>query len=266
LIYYTQNPKWVARVGMLRKVFDYVCSNRYKIKWYTPVLYDMNKKEKLIDLSYMDYLPFFIYPENVKINGEFTEHAVQFLCVAKYEPRKNLNMLLEVVSQLHQKHKNFKLTIIGSTGTEKRDSYYENLKVKIDSMGLNEVITLLKNIPHQVMKNYDKAHHVFLMPSIKEPASVSQLEAMANGLAIICSKDNGTAHYIKDQKNGFIIEATHNDTEQAMERYLLQPELINEHRKESLHLVDTEFSIDKSYKKLMEIINLTDPFNINLHK
>ena len=256
IIYYTQSPKMVTNVSPLRKVYDYVLSNRYKIKWYTPVLYEVNKKEKLKELSYMDYIPFFIYPGKVKIDQRFAETTVKFLCVAKYEPRKNLSMLLETVTELHRTYKNFKLTIIGSTGNDKREAFYEDIKADIEFKKLEDIVTLKKNVPFPQMEEHYQSHHIFLMPSIEEPASVSQLEAMANGLAIICSEDNGTAHYIKDQMNGFIIKATEIELKKAMEKYLLQPELINKHRQGSLHLVETDFSIDKNYQKLMDILKV----------
>jgi len=254
IVYYTQSPKMVTHVSPLRKVYDYVLSNRYKIKWYTPVLYEVNKKTKLEELAYMDYIPFFIYPGAVTIKERFTDATVNFLCVAKYEPRKNLSMLLDTVAQLHQIHKNFKITIIGSTGNDKREAYYEKIKEDIQSKNLKGIITLLKNVPFPEMEKHYQSHHIFLMPSIQEPASVSQLEAMANGMAIICSEDNGTAHYIKDQMNGFIIKATQTELKNAMEKYLLQPEFINKHRQGSLNLVQTDFSIEKNYKKLMDLL------------
>lgn len=254
IVYYTQSPKMVTNVTPLRKVYDYVLSNRYKIKWYTPVLYEVNKKEQLKDLSYMDYIPFFIHPGTVKIKERLIDAAVNFLCVAKYEPRKNLSMLLDTIAQLQQTHKNFRLTIIGSTGNDKREAFYEKIKGDIESKNLKDIVTILKNVPFAQMEEHYQSHHIFLMPSIQEPASVSQLEAMANGLAIICSQDNGTAHYIKDQVNGFLIKATQRELHKAMEKYLIQPELINKHRQESLQLVQTDFSIEKNYQKLMDIL------------
>jgi glycosyltransferase involved in cell wall biosynthesis len=255
IVYYTQSPKMVVAINPLRKIYDYLLSNRYKIKWYTPVLYEVNKKAKLKDLSYMDYVPFFIYPGVLEIKERFNDTAVNFLCVAKYEPRKNLSMLLEVATQLLRSHKSFKLTIIGSTGNDKREAFFESLKAEAEGKGLKDVIVLKKNVPFSQMEQHYQSHHVFLMPSIQEPASVSQLEAMANGLAVICSRDNGTAHYIKDQKNGFLIEPTLHELEKAMKKYLMQPDLINKHRQESLNLVKTDFNIEKNYQKLMKILN-----------
>jgi len=253
IVYYTQSPKMVTHVSPLRKVYDYVLSNRYKIKWYTPVLYEVNKRTKLKELAYMDYIPFFIYPAKVEIKERPTDAKINFLCVAKYEPRKNLSMLLDTVAQLHQSHKNFKLTIIGSTGNDKREAFFETMKKDIETKKLTDFITLLKNIPFPQMEEHYQSHHIFLMPSIHEPASVSQLEAMANGLAIICSEDNGTAHYIRDEMNGFLIKANQMELKKAMEKYLLQPELINKHRQGSLKLIQTDFSIEKNYQKLMDI-------------
>ncbi len=252
LIYYTQSPKMVEKVSTLRKIYDYVFSNRYKIKWYTPVCYQPNAKTQLIDLHYMQYLPFFIQPKTLKpvVNDN---KELSFLSVAKYEPRKNLDILLDVAIVLLKTY-SFKLTIIGSTGTEKRRIHYDKMKLKVDSSGLNSVITLLKDIPFVQMDNYYRSHQIFLMPTSKEPASISQLEAMSYGLAVVCSRDNGTAHYIKDQENGFLIEPTANELKTAVENYLLNPNLVGKHREESLRLVNTDFSIEENYKKFMTLI------------
>ncbi|WP_432714771.1 glycosyltransferase family 4 protein [Pedobacter sp.] len=254
LIYYTQNPIQVQRVSLLRKIYDYVLSNRYRIKWFSPVLYTGNQGDQTLSLSYMDYLPFFISPRPIRPDLESKLQTIKLLCVAKYEPRKNLRLLLDVTAHLSKNYPNFKLTIIGSTGTAKREDYYEQLKADIESRQLQNIISLIKNVPNKEMDSHYQQHHVFLMPSIREPASVSQLEAMASGLAIICSRDNGTAHYVADHKNGFLINAAYHDLYQAIEKYLLQPAIIQEHRQHSLYLVNTAFNIDNNYKKLMDII------------
>jgi glycosyltransferase involved in cell wall biosynthesis len=255
LIYYTQAPKFVQNLSFLRKVHDYIISVGHKIRWFTPVLYKEPVKEKLKDLTYMDYLPFFIYPEKIEIPGKMKGDKLKFLCVVKFESRKNVELLIDATAQLDKKYKKFELTIIGSTGNAQREAYYETMLAKIKAKDLGHAISLLKNIPHSQMADYYKSHDVFLMPSINEPASVSQLEAMSYGLAIICSQDNGTAHYIRNNKNGYLIEATESNIEAAMERYLEEPKLINIHRQESLNLIKTDYSIDKAYNKLMEIVN-----------
>ena len=56
------------------------------------------------------------------------------------------------------------------------------------------------------MGGYYKRNDVFVLLSEKEQASISQLEAMSYNLAIICSNDNGSAHYVKNSFNGFVIE------------------------------------------------------------
>jgi glycosyltransferase involved in cell wall biosynthesis len=253
LVYYTQSPKMITKISLLRRIYDYVLSNRYKIRWFTPVWYQSNKNGKFRDLHYIEYLPFFIYPKTVEIKETLSCDKIHFLCVAKYEPRKNLSMLLDVVMELFKMHKNFKLTIIGSTGTDKREKYYESMKLKLEVNKIKDV-TLLKNIPFAEMEKYYRSHQVFLMPTSKEPASISQLEAMSYGLAVICSRDNGTAHYVQNKVNGYLIEPSAIELKQAMEMYLLQPEIIKNHQEESLNLVNTDFSVDRSYKKLMNLL------------
>lgn len=93
------------------------------------------------------------------------------------------------------------------------------------------------------------------MPSVNEPASISEMEAMSYGLAVISSSDNGSAHYINNSKNGFIIDVSLNELVNSMMFYITNPEQAIVHGVESLRLINEDLSIKQSYKKLMNVIN-----------
>ena len=68
---------------------------------------------------------------------------------------------------------------------------------------LQERVTLLQNLNRrQVGGEYKKAD-LFVIPSTLESASISQLEAMAYSLPVICGDKNGTACYVENGKNGW---------------------------------------------------------------
>lgn len=254
IIFYTQGAKYVGRNSLLRKLHDFLFVNILKIRWFTPVLYRGTNTGNLIDLSYIDYIPFFINPQVSEKKMVQTPETINFLCVAKYEDRKNIKLLIESFLQISKEYKNFKLTIIGSTGNKIREKYFDDVEKMVADENLSNHIFTLKNVPFNKMKDYYLISHVMVLPSIKESASISQLEAMSYGLAVICSKDNGSAHYVKHSSNGFIIDATLENLKDAIEYYIQHPEKTVLHGNESLNLVNTEFSIKESYSKLMLVI------------
>lgn len=254
IVFYTQGPKYVKEIGWKRRLHDWFFVKILKIHWFTPVLYRGVQNQSPKDLTYIDYVPFFLYPQRTIKESCYKVDMLRFLCVAKYEPRKNIKLLVEIFSKLRYEFSNFHLTIIGSTGTEKREKYFLEMNELINRLGMTENVTLLKNVLHENMEDYYLKHHVMVLPSIKEPASVSQLEAMSYGLAVICTSDNGTAHYISHGKNGFIIEATAQNLEKAIVFYLENIETALIHGRESLKCVNVDFSIENSYKYLIKTI------------
>ncbi len=256
VIYYSQQPKYENKKVWKKDFFNKIVSFHYKIPWYSPVLYYGNWNDTKQNNEYITYIPFFceknipsVGIEKIKENKE-----IMFLCVAKYEKRKGIEELIKAVDILVRKGYKFKLTIIGSTGTKTREDFFLKLQEKVDFLKLGVVVELKKNIPYSRMSKEYSRHQVFILPTTKEPASVSQLEAMSYGLAIICSNDNGTAHYVKNQKNGFLIKPDSQSIGVAMEEYLTNFTLLFEHQKKSLYIIENELSIDKSCSALLNMI------------
>jgi UDP-glucose:(heptosyl)LPS alpha-1,3-glucosyltransferase len=59
------------------------------------------------------------------------------------------------------------------------------------------------------------ASDLFALPTLYDPFSNACLEAMATGIPVLTTRQNGVAELIEDQKSGFIIEDPKNDSEIA---------------------------------------------------
>lgn len=255
-VFYSQQPKYQnVQTSWKKRIFNKIISLNHKIPWYTPVLYYGSHKDFTINNKYLTYIPFFSKSKIELKLLEFKEDKViRFLCVSKYEKRKGIKELIKATNVLATKGYKFKVTIIGSTGSQAREEFYLKLQEQIVQLELKNIIELKKNIPYSKMSEEYKKNQVFILPTTKEPASVSQLEAMSYGLAIICSNDNGTAHYIKNGDNGFLITPDSCNIVKAMETYLINPSLLFKHQKQSLRNVNNELSIENSFQKLMSLI------------
>lgn len=150
------------------------------------------------------YVPFVIEPRiSPERKEHFAEGKIRILCVGRYEKRKNLFLLIDAIKELALKY-DLALTIIGEATDDYQRDYYSKLQNQINEYGLSDRCCLLKNLSiEEVYHEYEKAD-LFVLPSTKERASISQLEAMSCSVPVICSDTNGTACYVINGKNGYI--------------------------------------------------------------
>lgn len=255
VVFYTQGPKYVVRISLARRVHDIFFIELLNFSWFTPVLFRMNDYGNLIKLNSVSFIPFFIYPKEYRRRKIAEDGKIKFLCVAKYEERKNIKLLLECFVQLSKIHHNFLLTVVGSTGTDERDSYLEEITAFVRDSDLVSAVELFANIPYSSMSKFYESHDVMILPSIMESASYSQLEAMAEGMAVICSNDNGSAHYIQHGENGFVVHATIDNLTNAIECYLKDSDLVALHGKRSCEIICKEYNMHESYLSLIKLMS-----------
>tara|TARA_B110000967_G_C18900483_1_gene574529 strand:- start:3546 stop:4655 length:1110 start_codon:yes stop_codon:yes gene_type:complete len=251
ICFYTQRPIFLKEISFKKKCIDFVFLNLLKVKWYTPVLYKGEYSSSFIENKKLKFLPFF---KNYNGNDITVSEELNFLCVAKYEARKNIDLLLDCFEKVYEKNKNFHLTIIGTTSTTKRESYYAKLLSDLSQKKYSKKITLLKNIPYEMMGGYYKGNDVFVLLSEREEASISQLEAMSYNLAIICSNDNGSAHYVKNNFNGFVIKPNKKQVLNYIYLYLNNKSMLKEHKINSGIMMKSDFNIDKIYDDFYSFI------------
>ena len=159
------------------------------------------KYKKFKDIT--TYLPFCLSANSYKKNW-FLGNRVNILTIGKFIPRKKHLLLVRALSMIKAKN-DFHLTIIGECSTNEHYVYLKKVKTEIKLRELK--INILTNVkPNLVMEQYKK-HDLFLLPSVNEPASVSNLEAMAFKLPVITTNTNQTSCYTEHGVNGFIVKS-----------------------------------------------------------
>lgn len=121
-----------------------------------------------------------------------------FVVLSVGELNKNKNH--EVVIRAIGKIDNPKIHYI-ICGQGKLDGYLRNLSKELGIENQVHLLGYRKDIP-EICKISD----VFAFPSYREGLSVALMEAMANGLPIVCSKIRGNSDLIEDGKGGYLVE------------------------------------------------------------
>ena len=122
------------------------------------------------------------------------EKPLNLLYVGQVTYRKGITHLLEAVSQMNPK--DVRLTVVGAYNKE--DWFvkkYEN----------SENVTFTGLVTPDKMADIYAQSEVFVIDSIAEGMAQVGIEAMACGLAVICSHNSGIDDLVEEEKNGFVI-------------------------------------------------------------
>lgn len=173
------------------------------------------------------------------INGK-----VNILDVGKFREYKNHKILIEALSKIRDL-KNVHLTIVGQASNEDEKKYLESLYKLIDTYNLNQFVSIETNVEFSNMKSLYLQNDILVLPSIKEEAGISVLEAMSYGLYVISTDNNGTAFYVKEGGGTLFNHLSSNDLAFKLSEAINKPELIRKAGNKSRTYISDNCSIDK---------------------
>ncbi len=252
-ILYNQSPLW-DRPGNNSSFGKKLLFSLLPTFRITPVF--GNKNQGNVKEAGAFYIPFIIEPSFSSEEKEhFRNDKINLLCVGRYEERKNLFLLLDMFRNLAQKYP-IRLTIVGEALDERQKEYYKKLKQAVQEYQMEDRVILLQNFHReQVFAEYRKAD-LFILPSTRERASISQLEAMSCSLPVICSNTNGSSCYVENGKNGYLFQDNNRqDLTEKIEKIISDKSKLLKMGQKSYELVVTKYQFATYYEKLAEIMN-----------
>lgn len=208
------------------------------------------------------YVPFVMEP---KLSHEqkswFKGDSIRLFCVGKYEKRKNIYMLLEVFAELRKKYP-MKLVVAGECVNDFQVKYKKELEKYIVDNDLQKEVELRSNLSRQQIEGIYRETDLFVIPSTREPASISQLEAMAFSIPVICSDTNGTACYIKDGITGYLFKDNQKeDLLKVMTSIVSHKDKLREMGKNSYQEIINSCSYELYYQGICKCIDLIQDKN-----
>ncbi len=155
-------------------------------------------------------------------HGKRSRKIVNF---CRINPQKNLDLLVEAFTILHQDYPEYELWIYGDSAPNDAE-YLEQIQEKISSSCCSEAIHLMPSLQdiHSIIN--DAA--MFVSSSDFEGMSNSMLEAMAIGLPVVCTDcpAGGARAVIHDHENGLLVPIKDaNRLYLAMKEIIEKPEL-----------------------------------------
>lgn len=157
---------------------------------------------------------------------------IEFLYVGSLEKRKGISLLLRAFSQLEHRESKIKLRLVGKDYSSGR---YKDLAKKLGVLEQVDFDGVIQSkFINQVISNSD----VFILPTLFDGWGAVLNEATSLGKPIISTREAGASeHLVESGVNGYIIDS--GSVEQlriAMQSYIDNPNLIDEHGKYSLKI------------------------------
>lgn len=131
---------------------------------------------------------------------------------AEFTPNKNQKTVIEAIEQLHNPNIYFVMCGIGEKKAE--------LEQYVKEHGLEEHIRFVgfRNDLHEILQTSD----CFVLSSFREGLSVALMEAMAEGLPVVCGWIRGNVDLIKDGKGGILVSPENKEDYEAAFRKLYE--------------------------------------------
>jgi glycosyltransferase involved in cell wall biosynthesis len=141
-------------------------------------------------------LSVFTPPRQRQHNG-----PVRLLFVGRFNAFKNVEMLLETVSQLKKSGvDNFELQLVGEG--ERR----ANLERSVVEKGLTKHVRFLGWVDRKSLVELYRQADVFVTATLWEGMPNTVLEAMACGLPVVGTRASGLAELVRDGVNGYLVD------------------------------------------------------------
>lgn len=118
--------------------------------------------------------------------------------------RKGLNTLIDSIPLT--KKPELKVLVIGKGNVDKYRSRAKEKSISDNVLFLG---------PHRKIEKYYAAADLFVLPTLYDPFSNATLEAMASGLPVITTKNNGVSELIGNGQEGYILDSLFNSEELA---------------------------------------------------
>lgn len=201
---FTINPLHLSLLTLEKKLFEttpLIIANSKMVKEQIIKNYSVREEKIVIIYNGVDLARF--TPENrvkwrddVRKGLSIPQDSLVLLFVGSGFERKGLNTLIDSIPFI--KKVDIKVLVIGKGNIDK-------YMIRAERKALSDKILFLG--PQKEIEKYYAAADLFILPTLYDPFSNATLEAMASGLPVITTKNNGATELIENGQEGYILDS-----------------------------------------------------------
>jgi glycosyltransferase involved in cell wall biosynthesis len=149
------------------------------------------------------------------------------LCPRRLEKKNGVRFFIEAaIDVLSSGAKNCVFAVAGNYTGPKQDSDEFIVSDMIDRSGHSSRFRLLGRVENREIPGLYSAAHFVVMPSLLEATSLSAMEAMSSGKALLSTNVGGLPFLIRDGENGLLVPPANSQAlAEGMRKLLADPEL-----------------------------------------
>ncbi|MFD5335930.1 glycosyltransferase family 4 protein [Streptomyces hawaiiensis] len=179
------------------------------------------------------------------------------LCSARLIPRKGQDTLIRALPWIRRAVPDAMLLLVGD------GPYVPELRRLALSESVLGSVVFAGGHPHHTLPSFYAAADAFAMPCRTrrrglevEGLGIVYLEAAASGLPVLAGDSGGAPDAVRDGETGHVVDGSSvAATADRLTRLLLNPELAHEMGEKGRHWVQTEWTWDRSYATLAELLH-----------
>ncbi|NDV27147.1 glycosyltransferase family 4 protein [Desulfovibrio sp. JC010] len=173
-----------------------------------------------------------------------------FLCISRLLKEKGVREFAEAAVRLKKKYPQARFRLVGPHD-HGPDSISDDLIATWQNGGV-ECVGPVDDVREE-LKNCS----IYVLPSYREGTPRSVLEAMASGRPIVTTDTTGCRETVREGQNGFMVPVKDIAAlEQAMEKFILQPESLQYMGDASLEYAAEKFDVNKVNATIMQAMGL----------
>jgi len=235
-----------------RACFNAVCTVlRNSAKVIAPSAQLQTKLLEKIKIN-AELIPNGIYAENIfagksSLGEKYKGHTI-LLSVSQLIPTKGIDLNIQALAQLKNKHRSLHYLIIGQ-------GELKNQLIKlVYNLNIQDSVEFLEQLPHEKVMEYMSVCDIFCLPSWQETLGLVYLEAMAHGKPIIGCQRQGVDGLIVNGETGLMVKPKDVDSlAQTIDFLLSNPEKAKEIGERARKLVLENYTWEKTARKCVEI-------------
>lgn len=205
---YLFSPVHAVICGMERRIMEpqnhsFVITNSRLVKGHMQSYFGLTEDEVRVVYNGVDHKTFNpgVKEARAGVRAELAleDDDLTLLFVSNNWKRKGLETILRAMASFKGSRR-VKLIVVGRAKERDKRRFVRLM----ESLGLSNDAVVFAGPRKDVASLYGAAD-IFVLPTKYDPCSNACLEAMATGLPVITTKDNGAAEFIDEGKSGYIL-------------------------------------------------------------
>ena len=221
----------------IKNIDHLVCVDCNFINWYKALVPCPQVK--------LYYVPNFSAMPTKPVVKPDAKEGLNIIFARRFEPQRGTRLFMAVAKRLIREYDNIKITMAGDGSDE---------RLLKDNLAGNPKVEFIRYQSHESLSIHSDKH-IAVVPTLgSEGTSLSLLEAMAAGCAVVCTNVGGMTNIIINEYNGLMIAPEEECLYAALKRLIENEEERNLLAQRGLESQQTAFALTKWEKAWKNIL------------